>query len=117
MTPENESGPGNRRSSRRKGLRRACVLRLAAGDERPGVTIDLGVDGLCLLSAKPVASGTRCQVSFGLPQGTTELAFSAAIKTLYSSYSGAEGFRIGAVFVALDDSAAAALRSFADSGY
>ena len=117
MTPEHDSGQSNRRSSRRKGLRRACVLRLAGGEQRPGVTIDLGVDGLCLQSAKPVASGTRCQVSFGLPQGATELAFSAAIKTLYSSYSGPDGFRIGAVFVALDDAAAAALRSFADSGY
>lgn len=117
MTPDHEPGPANRRSSRRKGLRRACVLHLAAGDERPGVTIDLGVDGLCLLSAKPVASGTRCQVSFGLPQGAAELAFRAAIKTLYSSYSGTEGFRIGAVFVALDEATAAALRSFADSGF
>ena len=117
MTPEHDSGRGNRRSSRRKGLRRACVLRLPVGDERPGVTIDLGVDGLCILTAKPVASGTRCQVSFALPLGTADLAFSAAIKTLYSSYSGAEGFRIGAVFVALDDETAAALHSFADSGY
>lgn len=116
MTPEHDSGPGNRRSSRRKGLRRACVLRLAGGEERPGVTIDLGVDGLCVLTAKPVASGTRCHVSFDLPLGTTELAFSAAIRTLYSSYSGAEGFRIGAVFLTLDDAAAAALLGFADSG-
>ena len=81
------------------------------------MTIDLGVDGLCVLTAKPVAAGTRCRVSFDLPLGATELALDVAIRTLYSSYSGAEGFRIGAVFVALDDSTAAALRSFADSGY
>ena len=80
------------------------------------MTIDLGVDGLCVLTAKPVASGTRCQVSFLLPLGAQEVAFSAAIKTLYSSDSGAEGFRIGAVFVALDADAGAALHSFADAG-
>lgn len=101
----------NRRGSRRAGLRRPCVLHLPRGESRSGMTIDVGMDGLCVLTARPIAAGTRCRVSFELPLGDNGFAIDAAVKTVYSSY-GAEGFKIGAVYSEFDAAAAEALRAF-----
>lgn len=101
----------NRRGSRRKGLRRACVLHLANGDTRAGTTIDVGVDGLCVLTSRPVAAGTRCRVSFELPGGSGDVRIDAAVRTVYSSY-GSDGFKIGASFTDVGPAMAAALAAF-----
>lgn len=98
-----------RRRGRRTGLRRPCTLQLPAGEQRQGMTVDVGVDGLSLYTAKPVAAGTRCEVQFELPVAGSPMDFRAAAKVVYSSYSGPQGFKIGAIFVALDERATAAL--------
>lgn len=110
----NEREPdAERRRGRRTGLRRPCMLQLSGAEQRPGMTVDVGVDGLSLYTAKPVAAGTRCEVRFELPVGEATQSFSAAAKVVYSSFSGPQGFKIGAIFVALDAQTTAALLAFA----
>lgn len=104
----------NRRACRRRGLRRACELVLPDKATRTATTLDVGVDGLSFLCAKPIAPGTRCRVSFELPLDARHAAISGLLKTIYSSFSGAAGFKIGAVFTELDADSAAALQEFSD---
>lgn len=104
----------NRRAVPRKVLRQPAWVVL--GDAETQVrTWDLGTDGLCLLTPKPIAPGSRIEVSFEVPlQGETR-AVTAAVKVVFSSYSGPEGFKIGAVFTQLDDEATDVIREFASA--
>jgi hypothetical protein len=114
-TPQTTPNPSsNRRISRRKGLRRPCVLTLSGRPPRElrVSTWDLGVDGMCLLSSKPITPGTRCDCAFELPG--SDVPLHAAGKVVYSSYVGVDGFRIGVVFGPLDEPAASEIQSFVD---
>jgi len=96
------------------------VIRTAAtvivGDVRKEVqTWDLGRDGMCLLAPRPIAPGTRCRVAFDLPVGDAPIAVSVSAKVVYSSYSAAGEFKIGAVFLDLDEEVASTLGRFAAS--
>ena len=102
----------NRRASPRKAIRRAARI-LVADTERDVQTWDLGRDGMCLVSTRPIAPGTRCRIVFDLPLGGEPVAVSAAAKIVYSSYSAAGEFKIGALFLDLDEGVAAALGNFA----
>jgi hypothetical protein len=95
-------------------LRRDATI-LYGGTAKVVQTWDLGRDGLCLLAPRPIAPGTRCQVSFDLPMGSEVIAVAASIKVVYSSYSAAGEFKIGAVFTELADDTALALGKFAAS--
>jgi len=104
----------NRRSSPRKAIRRPATV--AIGDVRKDVqTWDLGREGMCLIAQRPITPGTRCRIAFDLPVGSEIVAISATAKIVYSSYSAAGEFRIGAVFLDLDDAAASAIGAFAAS--
>lgn len=76
------------------------------------MTTDVGTEGLSFHFARPIAPGTRCRISFDLPLTAHSMPIDAPIKTVYSSYCGADGFRIGAVFTALDPQCSAALLEF-----
>ena len=102
----------NRRACRRKGLCRVCELILPGQSTRAATTLDVGVDGLSFLCARPIAPGTRCRVSFEVPLDARHAAVSGLLKTVYSSFCGATGFKIGAVFTELDADSAAALHEF-----
>lgn len=101
-----------RRVSARKGLR--CPLTLVLPDKIPrqGTACDLSSDGLSFRTARPIAPGTRCEVRFELTLGDRSVPVQAVIKTVYSSFGGAEGFRIGAVFTDVDPASVAALAEF-----
>ena len=102
----------NRRSNRRRGLRCAAALTLPGREPQRATTAEVSIEGLSFHFGRPVAPGTRCKISFELPLGGRSVPVSAQIKTAYSSYCGDEGFRIGAVFVALDTACAEALLDF-----
>jgi hypothetical protein len=102
----------NRRAAPRKAVREPATL--VYGDaSRTVQTWDLGRDGMCLLSARPIAPGTRCTITFDLPLGSERVGISAAAKIVYSSYSAAGEFKIGAFFTDLDEDTARALGKFA----
>lgn len=107
--PPTRASPPNRRSSRRQGLRTACSVILAGRTPMQLTTSDVGLDGLSLTSHRPVPPGTRCTLRFELRAG---VAVESAAKVVYSSYRGAEGFKIGLMFVDLPDPAAAAIEAF-----
>jgi hypothetical protein len=102
----------NRRSAPRKAIRQPATI--AYGDaSRTVQTWDLGRDGMCLLSTRPIAPGTRCTITFELPVGAERIGVVAAAKIVYSSYSAAGEFKIGAFFTDLDEATALALAKFA----
>lgn len=101
----------NRRAFHRKVLRQPATVRM--GDASSAVrTWDLGLDGMCLVTPRPISPGTRCTVDFELPLQGGPRALSVAVKVIYSSYCGAEGFKIGTHFTGLDDETAALIREF-----
>ena len=101
----------NRRAAPRKAVRQPATL--VHGDaSRQVQTWDLGRDGMCLLSSRPIAPGTRCTITFELPVGAERVGVVAAAKIVYSSYSAAGEFKIGAFFTDLDEGTALALGKF-----
>jgi hypothetical protein len=103
-----------RRVSPRKGLRCPLTVVLPDKTQRQGTTCDLSIDGLSFRTARPIPPGTRCDLNFELTLGDHHLPVQAVIKTVYSSYAGAEGFKIGAVFTQVDPASASALAEFSD---
>ena len=102
----------NRRAAPRKAIRQPATI--VYGDVSRSVqTWDLGKDGMCLVSARPIAPGTRCTITFELPVGAERIGVVAAAKIVYSSYSAAGEFKIGAFFTDLDEATALALGTFA----
>jgi hypothetical protein len=112
MSSQPVSPESNRRVVPRKALRQRAALVL--GDATREVqTWDLGRDGMCLLSTRPIAPGTRCKVTFDVPLATGPMSLTAGLKVVYSSYSASGEFKIGAVFTDLDEGVAAILGTFA----
>ena len=102
----------NRRSAPRKAIRQPATV--VHGDaSRPRSQVCTARDGMCLLSARPIAPGTRCTITFELPVGAERIGVVAAAKIVYSSYSAAGVFKIGAFFTDLDEGTALALGRFA----
>jgi hypothetical protein len=96
--------PGiNRRIHPRKILRGPAVILLPGQPPRDGRTWDVGLDGMSVLSPKPIPPGTRCEVSFDLVTLAGRTAHvTAPVKVLYCSYCGADGFKVGTAFGDLD---------------
>jgi hypothetical protein len=112
MSSQPVSPEGNRRVVPRKALRQRATL--VQGDiTRQVQTWDLGRDGMCLLSPRPIAPGTRCKVTFDVPLASGPMSLTAGLKVVYSSYSASSDFKIGAVFTDLDEGVAAILGKFA----
>ena len=102
----------NRRASPRKMIRGDATV--AYGDlSKPVQTWDLGKDGMCLLAPRPIAPGTRCRITFDVPFRNELVSVTVSAKVVYSSYSAAGEFKIGAMFTGLDEDVAAVLGRFA----
>jgi len=104
----------NRRASARKVLRRPATVTLPGGVERVVRTWDVGLDGLSLLSPKPIPPGTKCTVMVELPDGDTWRTLQLPVKTVYCSLMGAEGVKVGMVFGALDPDSERVIRHFVE---
>jgi hypothetical protein len=103
----------NRRIALRKAFREAATL-VYGGSSKAVRTWDLGLDGMCLLSPRPIAPGIRCQVAFDLALSSAPpVHVAVSAKVVHSSYSAAGEFKIGAVFTDLDDDTARVLGAFA----
>jgi hypothetical protein len=108
-----QSHERNRRIAPRKAFREAATV-VYGGGPKAVRTWDLGLDGMCLLSPRPIAPGMRCQVEFDVATGNDAPAhLTVAAKVVHSSYSTAGEFKIGMVFSDLDDDAARVLGRFA----
>jgi PilZ domain len=102
----------NRRVVPRKALRQAATVVL--GDAtREARTFDLGRDGMCLLSPKPIAPGTRCKVTFDVPFADGPVNVTVSAKVVYSSYAAIGEFKIGVAFTELDEATSLVLGKFA----
>lgn len=99
--------PGaGRRATTRTGLRGPATVGLTSGLTRDVEMHDLSLDGLSVMAARPISPGTRCTISFDLPLGERQSSrVTAQAKAVYSSYTGADGFRVGMIFTGLDTEA------------
>lgn len=117
METQNKTDPSNRRTGRRRVLRQPGTLTLLPAQQPRAVIVwDVGLDGMSVLSPKPVPPGTRCELRFDVPAGGQSSGVQATGKTVYSSFVGADGFRIGLVFTGLAADAAALVERFVDTG-
>jgi len=91
----------NRRIGRRSMLRGPATL-TCASVQILARCWDLGLDGMCLLTKRPVSPGTRCTVSIDLPSSGAATTLTAEVKVVYSSWSGPDGFKLGLSFIDLD---------------
>jgi hypothetical protein len=110
--PPNEAS--NRRSYQRKALRQSATV-VHAEQSVQVRTWDLSREGMSLLSPRPMPPGRHCSVSFTVPLAGGERSVTVPLKIVYSSYTGPEAFKVGAVFASLDADVAEAIRSFVDS--
>ena len=99
----------NRRANARKVLRTIATVALPGAPAREVRTWDLGLDGMSLVSPKPIPPGTRCTVTLTLPGDTT---LSVPAKTIYCSLLGPEGVKVGVIFTGIDEQAERAIRDF-----
>ena len=104
----------NRRAEARKALRVPATL-VCREVSRQVRTLDVARDGICLCVARPIAPGSRCTVTFDVPLDDGPVTVTAALKTVYSSYSSADEFTIGGRFIELDARVAEILGRFAAS--
>lgn len=112
-TSKDRDNTPNRRTGRRRGVRQPATLTLLPGNVSRSVMLwDLGLDGLSVLSSRPVPPGSRCELQFDLAVGGQTTPVTATGKTVYSSYVGAEGFRVGLIFTQLSDEAAGLIERF-----
>lgn len=110
--PPNEAS--NRRSFQRKALRQPATI-VHADQTLQVRTWDLSLEGMSLLSPRPMPPGRHCSVSFVVPLAGGERTVTLPLKIVYSSYTGPEAFKVGAVFASLDAEVAEAIRSFVES--
>ncbi|MGH8264270.1 MAG: PilZ domain-containing protein [Steroidobacteraceae bacterium] len=101
----------NRRAFPRKSIRQSATVTYATHVVQVR-TWDLSGDGICLLSPKPVSPGRVCRLTFVLPLAGTDKSITAAVKVIYSSYTGPGAFKIGAVFADLDAQAGDDIEAF-----
>lgn len=107
--------PGaNRRIHPRKVLRGPATIVLPGQPPRDGKTWDLGLDGMSVISPRPIPPGTKCEVHFDLPGGGHPTHVTAPVKVLYCSYCGADGFKVGTAFADLDDESRDAVKGFTE---
>lgn len=93
----------SRRATRRTGLKGAAAMLLPGNVVRDAQLFDLSSDGLSVMSARPIAPGSRCTVSFELPFADHRPGkVSVTAKAVYSSYTGAAGFKVGLLFSGVD---------------
>ncbi len=110
--PPNEAS--NRRSFQRKALRQPATV-VHADQAMKVRTWDLSLEGMSLVSPRPMPPGRHCTVSFVVPLAAGERSVTVPLKIVYSSYTAPEAFKVGAVFANLDAEVAEAIRSFVDS--
>src|SRR5512142_2260427 len=103
----------NRRASPRKMIRGDATV-VHAGTSKPAQMWDLGRDGVCIVTQRPIAPGTRCTIAFEVLLGAERIGVTVAAKVVYSSYSAAGEFKIGAVFVDLAEGVGRVLARFAE---
>ncbi len=101
----------NRRADLRKAVRVPATLVCRDAVWRVQ-TLDLGRNGVCVLAPRPFEPGSRCTVTFDVPLGNEPATVTLSLRTMYSSYSAPDAFKIGGRLVDLDDQTADILGRF-----
>lgn len=110
--PPNETS--NRRSFQRKAIRQSATI-VHAEQALQIRTWDLSMDGMCLLTPRPMPPGRHCTVTFAIPLRGGDRTVTVPLKIVYSSYTGPEAFKVGAVFSQLEADVAEAIDAFVNS--
>jgi hypothetical protein len=110
--PPNETS--NRRSFQRKAVRQPATI-VHADQVTQVRTWDISLDGMSLVTTKPMPPGRHCTVTFEMPLADGDRMVTAPLKIVYSSYTGPEAFKIGAVFANLEADVAEVISSYVSS--
>ena len=102
----------DRRAAHRKVLRQAASM-IQGDTARQVKTWDLGTDGMCLLTSKPIPPGSRRQVTFDIPLPGKTTTVTVDVKVVYSSYAGPGEFKVGTIFIGLDQEVVNTIKEFA----
>lgn len=103
-----------RRVTERKPLRIRATVVLGQTQSFEVRTLDLSVGGMGIVAQANPRPGTHMGIRFMLPlKPGGYVPFEARAKVIHSVYSASEqGFKIGLVFLALNEGAAASLQRF-----
>jgi len=74
--------------------------------------VDLGVDGVSILSPRPISPGTRCVVMFEIPANGASTPVTLEAKSLHSALTGNGVFKVGMCFRDIDPDSARTLEAF-----
>jgi hypothetical protein len=99
----------------RKALRAAASVTPAGTGLRDATMWDLGVDGLSVITAKPISPGVQCSVNFELLLAGVATNLTLAAKVVHCSFLGTQRFKVGMRFGRLDDATADLLTRYAGS--
>ena len=102
----------DRRAAHRKVLRQAASM-IQGDTARQVKTWDLGTDGMCLLTSKPIPPGSKWQVTFDIPRPGQATTVTVHVKVVYSSYAGPNEFKVGAIITDLDQEVVNTIQEFA----
>jgi hypothetical protein len=105
--------PPTRRVHPRKVLRASATVELPGAPPRQVRTWDLGLDGMSIVSPRPISPGRKCTVHLELAVAGVPAAVSLPAKSIHCSLIGQEGFKVGLVFGDLDPVGARAVNEFA----
>lgn len=115
MSLQSRLNARNRRTGKRKMLRGEAVVQ--CGETHAYARLwDVGLDGMCLLTKRPMSPGTRCAATFQVPINGAITPVTAQVKVVFSSFSGPDGFKLGVVFVDLSKDAAELISQFVATG-
>src|SRR5689334_11715625 len=101
-----------RRLAARKVLRRPVTVTLSGGTAITAQTWDLGVDGVSILSPRPISPGTRCVVMLEIPANGASTPVTLEAKSLHSALTGNGVFKVGMCFRDIDPGNARTLEAF-----
>lgn len=102
----------SRRRTPRRVLQVPAVLRPAGCAPLAVRSFDVGLSGLCVLSAVTVEVRAPCEVAFKLPSGANVMSSLQLKARIVYSILGSSGFKIGLQFEAVGQEASAALSRY-----
>ncbi len=104
--------PPQRRLAPRKILRRAATAGLPDGAAISVKTVDLGLDGVSLVASQPLTPGGKCTLTLDVPVQGKWYRLTLCARVVYCALSGADGFKLGVVFVEMSADSARVLSGF-----
>jgi hypothetical protein len=104
--------PPDTRSTPRKALRRPAKILANEVALMTGVTTDISVDGMCLITPEQLSAGKIYVVAFDIPVGAILKKINIGGKVTYCVLKGMDGYRTGMKFMMVQPATMDIIRKF-----